>query len=397
MGLKNWIGRTFGLKDKKPWAYFLASGSYSGKAVNAETAMQLSAVWTCVRLISETVASLPLGLYKRESNGGRVAADQHRLHGILAANPNADQTSVEFWEGQTAGLCLWGNSFAEKKMKGREVIALDPLPHESYIRRNSAGVPELVVVDRGNNEILPIEKVFHTKGFGTGGDMGLSPISFARHAFGGAMAADEAAAKMFANGMQPTGVLQMDSILKKEHRDQMQKNIIDPLSGASNSGKVMLLEAGMKFQQLSLAPEDAQMLETRRFNIEEICRWFRVPPILAQHSAEGQTMWGSGIEHIMIGWLTLGLRTYLRRTEASINKRLLRPEERGEYYAQFNVEGLLRGDSAARSEFYSKMTQNGIFSRNEVRHLENRPSKPGADELTVQSNMIELSQMGKSE
>lgn len=224
----------------------------------------------------------------------------------------------------------------------------------------------------------------------------VSPISYARQTLGLAMATDEASAKVFKNGMRPSGVLSMDQILKKEQRNEVRESMVEQFSGSMNTGKMMVLEAGMKFQPVDLNPEDAQMLQSRAFNIEEICRWFRVWPGLIGHSAQGQTMWGSGVEQMLIGFLTFSLRPWLTRIEQAVRKSLLAPGERNKYFAEFSIEGLLRADSAARAAFYSTMTQNGLMTRNEARQKENLQPKPGADQLTVQSNLLPIDQLGKS-
>jgi HK97 family phage portal protein len=260
-------------------------------------------------------------------------------------------------------------------------------------RRNSDGNLEFTFNDRGKVEILPEEKVFHIKGFGIDRDFGLSPISYARHTIGAAMGADEATSTIFKNGMWQSGFLTTERVLTAEQREQV-RTMLGRFQGTRESGALLLLEAGLDFKPISMPPDDAQMLETRGFSVEEVCRWFRVPPILVGHSPDGQTMWGSGIEQIMIAFLTLSLRPYLRRTKGAIQKRLLYPEQRRKMYADFNVDGLLQADSAGRAALYSSFAQNGIYTRNELREKENQPKKPGGDLLTVQSNMVPLDGLG---
>ena len=248
----------------------------------------------------------------------------------------------------------------------------------------------------GTSRNIDERDIMHIRAFSTNGVMGLSPVSYARQTLGLAMATDEASAKVFKNGMRPSGVLSMDQILKKEQRNEVRESMVEQFSGSMNTGKMMVLEAGMKFQPVDLNPEDAQMLQSRAFNIEEICRWFRVWPGLIGHTAQGQTMWGSGVEQMLIGFLTFSLRPWLTRIEQAIRKSLLAPGERNKYFAEFSIEGLLRADSAARAAFYSTMTQNGLMTRNEARQKENLQPKPGADQLTVQSNLLPIDQLGKS-
>lgn len=244
--------------------------------------------------------------------------------------------------------------------------------------------------------VLDEADVFHFRAFGNAGLRGLSPLTFARQTVAASIAADEASNKLFANGVRPSGVLQTDQILKAEQRKDLRENIVAPLAGSSNAGGVFVLEGGMKFSQLSLSPADSQLLESRRWHVEEIARWFGIPPILIGHASQGQTMWGTGVEQIALSWLTLGLRAQLRRIEAAIALRLLEPDERATLYAEFAVEGLLRADSEARAKLYASFAQNGIMDRDEIRQKENLPRRGGgAGKLTVQANLLPVDDLGK--
>jgi HK97 family phage portal protein len=242
---------------------------------------------------------------------------------------------------------------------------------------------------------LPESKVFHIRGFGIGGDVGLSPLAFARQTLGSALATEEAAARVFANGMRPQGFFTVEKVLTQEQRAQAKSVLIDPYQGSQNAGKSGILEAGFKWQDVQMPAEDAQLLQSRQFSVEEVCRWLGIPPILVGHASAGQTMWGSGVEQIMLGWLTLGLRPYLARIEQSIKRSLLAPSERKVLYPEFTVEGLLRADSAGRANLYSTFAQNGIMTRNEIRALENLPSEEGGDVLTVQVNLQNISNLAE--
>lgn len=208
------------------------------------------------------------------------------------------------------------------------------------------------------------------------------------------MAAQHAAAGTFSNGMRPTGYFLFDQILSPEQRKQAQEGLIDPLRGSNNAGGVGILEAGVKWQSVSLNPDDAQMLETRRFDVEEICRWFGVPPVLIGHAGDGQTMWGSGVEQILLAWLTLGVDPICDRIEARIKKQLIRPRSGPRRYAEFLREALLQMDSAAKSAFLSTAVQNGLMTRNEGRAKLNLPRVAGGDDLTAQTNLAPLDQLG---
>jgi HK97 family phage portal protein len=396
--LSAWIGKTIRLTDGSFWAAWAGGESSSGKCVTVDKALQLSAVWSCVRLLAETVATLPLGFYER-TDDGRRSASSHPLYSLLHAQPNADMTAVEFWEVVMASLLLQGNAYVEIERIGARIVALVPLlPERMKIKVGEDGALQYRYLDPLTDATRPIAdaSMMHIRAFGTNGIVGLSPVSYARETLGATMAAEEASGKIFANGMRPSGVLSMEQILNKNQREEVRTSLTEQFAGSMNAGKMMVLEAGMKFQQVTMNPEDAQMLQTRAFNIEEICRWFRVWPGLIGHNAAGQTMWGSGVEQMMIGFLTFSLRPWLTRIEQAVRRSLLAPGERGRYFAEFAIEGLLRADSAARASFYSTMAQNGVMSRNEIRRKENLSPQPGGDQLTVQSNLLPLDQLGNA-
>lgn len=373
--------------------------NWAGRPVTVETALQLSPAMACVRLNAETVATLPIGVFERNRDGSRAPAD-HRLYEIIHDSPNADQTAVEYWEGQVAALCLWGNAYSEKVMSasGDRLVSLQPLPAgATRPYRTSDGALRYRFTDRGKMEDVPQEKMFHIRGFGLGGDIGLSPIAYARHTIGIASATEEAAGRTFGQGLRATGIFTTPPGMNDTQRKAFHENFVKPAEGAENEGKQIIMPPGFDWKAINIPPKDAEMLLSRRHSIEEICRWFRVPPVLIGHSQEGQTMWGSGIEQIMIGWLTLGLRTYLKRIEAAIQKQLFLATERSRFFAEFNVEGLLRADSAARASFLSTLVQNGLLTRNEARALDNRPPLPGGEVLTVQSNLLPLDQLGEAQ
>jgi HK97 family phage portal protein len=389
--------RRLSLTSAAGWASLFGRESKAGKIVTTETALQLSAVWACVRIIAQTVAGMPLGLYEKRPDGSRIDVEDEDLLRVLSLSPNADQTATEFWETIVGWLCVQGNGYARKVMNGPRLAALVPIPssHCMPVRRPD-GTLVYRVTDGGSTEDIPREQMFHVKGFGLGGDTGLSTIRYGVQSFGAAEAAAEIAAKVFANGLHSSGLLQSDAILKEEQRKQL-RDIMAAYVGSQNAGKMMILEAGLKYQPLTLNPEDAQLLETRRFDVEEICRWFGVPPIMIGHAGQGQTMWGTGVEQILIAWLVLGLNPYLTRIEKRIRMQLLPADNRRRIYAEFNREGLLQADSAAKASFLSSMAQNGFMSRNEGRAKLNLPksSDPGADALTAQSNLAPLGLLGQ--
>lgn len=399
MGLFDfWRGKKITLADGGFWSSFFGDGqSWSGESVGQKEAMMLSAWYAGTKLISQTVATLPITLYRRDGQGNRKPDFDNPLHELLHDSPNADLTAVEYWEGVVGDLVQNGNSFSEKTMVGRRTRALTPLT-DVTVTRNDSGARVFHYNDRGKTYDLPEDKVFFVRGFGKG-DLGLSPLAHARQQLGLVIATEKAAARSFAHGMRASGFFTAPpgTRMDQKQREDFKNTFIKPYVGGDATAKVGLLEGGFDFKPVNMTHEDAEMLLSRRFNVEDVCRWLGVPPILIGHAAQGQTMWGTGIEQIMLGWLTLQLRPYLQRIEQAIRKRLIAPEDRATLKAEFSVEALLRADSAGRAAFYSTMVQNGIYSRNRVRALENEPRDPDpmADKLTVQSNLIELGQLGQ--
>lgn len=395
---RDWVIGNLRLVDPRLYEALGGAPSHAGYSVTVETSLQLSAVWSCVRLIAETIATLPLPVYRLDAMGRKIPAKDYYLYPLLHDQPNADMTAAEFWEAMVGCLCLWGNAYAHKERTvGGRLIALNPLrPDWMQVRRASNGAVLYRYHDpdaKGGVIEYSDEDIFHLKGFGTDGLIGMSPISYARHSFGNAMAVEESVGATFKNMVRPSGVLSTDQMLTRAQQDAYERNLGERFSGAINAGKVMTLMGGFKFQPIALPPEDAQMLQTRGFNTEEICRWFRVPPHMVGHT-EKVTSWGSGIEQQMQGFLTFALRPYLTRIEQAIRKSLIPPLDQGVISAEFNLEGLLRADSHGRAEFYGVMVEKGLMTRNEIRAKENLPPLEGADRLTVQVNMTFLDLLG---
>lgn len=363
---------------------------------SVDRVLSLSTAWACIRLLSETAGTLPFPLYRRMGPGKRETADDHSLYGILHDSPNSWQTAAEFWEGQVANICGWGNGFSEQKLFGDRLVALEPLRPDTGVRRNSDGDLQYVVNDRGKHEILPANKVLHLRGFGIGGERGLSPIRHGWQTFRGALAAEEAATQFLEGGLQIAGFAK-EAPGGKSTADQRKElmALFAEFMGSPASGKVMPLPSGWDYQALTMDPEDAQLIETRGFGVDQVCRIFRVPPFMVGHT-QNSTSWGTGLEQQQIGFLTFAMRPYLVRIEQSVKKQLLRPAERSKLYAEFVIEGLMRADSAGRAALYSSFAQNGVMSRNEIRSRENLSPVEGGDILTVQSNLLPINQLGKA-
>lgn len=373
-----------------------ATTSASDQTVTDTSIMQLSAVWACVRLISETIATLPLSMYERTSAGKRVASS-HGLQFLIHDMPNADTTASVFWEAVVAAMLLRGNARIEKRIQNGKVTSLLFLsPNRLSKSVLGQGQAQWRYTNKdGTQRTIPADRMWTIPGFTLDGECGVSVIQYGANVFGSAQAADVAASKTFANGLLSTIYYKMERILTPDQRADFRKNLAG-ITGAINAGNSPLLEGGMSADTLSINPKDAQLLESRGFSVEEICRWFRVPPFMVGHS-EKSTSWGTGIEQQMIGFLTFTLAPWLKRIEQAISKDLLAPTERARFYPKFAVEGLLRADSAGRSTFYAALVNNGILTRDEVRELEDRePMGGNAAALTVQSAMTTLDSIGQA-
>ncbi|WP_223417706.1 phage portal protein [Shewanella inventionis] len=389
----SFMGKTLRLTDGDFWSQLMAT-SKTGKTVNANTAMQLAAVWACVRRISETVAMLPLGLYERQSDGGRRQV-QSSLSNVLSHRPNADMTSMQFWEAVLASMLLRGNAFIEVHRSGNEIIALDFLmPHRVDVDLADNGSLIYWYTSRkGKKRQILKQNMMHIPAFSLDGLIGLSTISYGANVFGGAMSAEDVSANTFKNGMTKTVAFKVDRVLRPEQRTEF-REYVKTITGAMNAGKSPVLEQGITPELIGINPIDAQLLESRNHSVEEICRWFLVDPSLIGYGGKDSN-WGTGLEQKMIGFVTLTLSSWIRRIEQSIYINLLTPVQRQTQYAQYNLEALLRGDSTSRAEFYSKMTQNGIYTRDDCRVKENLPRRGGnADVLTVQTNLSPIDKLG---
>ncbi|SDR20009.1 phage portal protein [Pseudovibrio sp. Tun.PSC04-5.I4] len=382
------------LNGSEPWASG-GKSTPSGKRVNAASSLEVSAVWDCVKKTAQVISTLPLNLFEKGKDNSRTRVE-NELTQILTTSPNREQTAVEFWEAMTAQMVLKGNGYAERLYIGNRLVGLRPLLNVHPVRTNEGSL-RYRVYDRGKSSELPDNKVFHLRGFGGGDGLGMSAIKYGANSIGAALAADETAGSVFSNSMLAAGIFSSDIVLNPEQRGQLQ-TLIDRFTGSRRAGKTLTLEAGLKFQQLQINPEDAQLLETRRFNVEDVCRWFGVPPIVIGHSAEGQTMWGSGVEAIMLSWLTTGINPLLVKIEARIRKDLIPIEKRGHWYFEYMREAMLQMDSKAKGDFLLKMRMGGFMSGDEGRDKLNLPRRGGNnDELVVQTSMGLVDTLGKED
>lgn len=384
--LLNWLGVPIGLTTGTFWQEWMGM-STSGKIVSANKAIRLSAVWACVRLLSESVSTLPLKIYERQSDGSRKPAIQHPAYQVLCRRPNLEMTPSRFMLMLVASICLRGNGFVEKKMIGNKLVSLVPLlPQNMVVKRLDNGSLQYTYTESNSQRVISPKNIMHIRGFGLDGVCGMMPMMTGRDVIGAAMAVEESAAKIFENGLQSSGFLSAEAALDKDQRERL-RGYMQAFTGSRNAGKIMVLEGGLKYQNVTMNPEAAQMLESRAFSIEEICRWFRVPPFMVGH-ADKQSSWASSVEGMNLQFLTNTLRPLLVNIEQEISRCLLDGDE--DLFAEFSVEGLLRADSAGRSAYYTTALQNGWMSRNDVRRLENMPPIEGGDLYTVQLNLTPL-------
>lgn len=367
-----------------------ADSVWTGENVTAASALSLPTVWSCVNLIAGSIASLPLAVYK-DADGTRVPARDHHLYRLLHDSPNYDQTALDFWEFISASLELWGNAYAEIERNGAKITALLPInPQDMQVSRLSNGSIEYRWTADGRANRKTDADILHIRGFGGNPLGGMSTLHFGRQTFGLAQAVSKSASTTFANGMRPSGVLSFPEWLKPEQRDLAEGRMVEKFGGAINAGRPMVLEGGVTFTALAMKPEDAQMLETQRYSVEEVCRFFGVPPHMVGHT-EKSTSWGTGLEQQTLAFVKFTLRRRVKRIEQAIMQQLLTEKDRAAgLSAEFNFEGLLRGDSAGRSAFYQTMTAMGAMTINEVRRLENLPQVPGGDVPRMQMQNVPI-------
>ena len=380
---------------------FMMGGSTSGKKVNERSAMQMTAVYACVRILSESIASLPVHLYQYESEGNKAKAVKHPLYRILHDEPNPEMTSFVFRETLMTHLLLWGNAYAQIIRNGKgEIIGLYPLmPNRMTVDRDSNGqiIYQYQMQDsdahtgKSGSVTLRPSEVLHVPGLGFDGLVGYSPIAMAKNAIGLSIATEEYGAKFFANGATPGGILEFPGTVKNP--ESIRESWNKGFSG-SNAHKVAILEEGMKYTPISISPEQAQFLETRKFQIDEIARIFRVPPHMVGDLEKSSF---SNIEQQSLEFVKYTLEPWIIRWEQSLNRALLTEKEKPDYFVKFNVDGLLRGDYQSRMNGYAIARQNGWMSANDIRSLEQLdliPDELGGNLYLINGNMTKLQDAG---
>ena len=382
---------------------FLFGGTSSGKAVNERTAMQTTAVYACVRILAESVAGLPVHIYQYKDDGGQEKVTGQPLYYLLHDEPNPEMTSFVFRETLMSHLLLWGNAYAQIIRDGRgRVLALYPLlPNRMDVDRAANG--EIYYTyrrDSGESRINPEsgtvtlrrDEVLHIPGLGFDGLVGYSPIAMAKNAIGMALATEEYGATFFANGANPGGVLEHPGVVKDPQRVKDSWNTA--YQGSKNAHRVAVLEEGMKYHQVGIPPEQAQFLETRKFQLNEIARIFHVPPHMIGDLEKSSF---NNIEQQSLEFVKYSLNPWVVRWEQSLQQSLILPSEKSALYIKLNVDGLLRGDYGKRMTGYATARQNGWMSANDIRELENMnriPEEEGGDLYLVNGNMTKLADAG---
>lgn len=382
-------------------SFFMGSSS-SGKVVTERSAMQMTAVYACVRILSEAIAGLPLHLYKYTSDGGKEKAIDHPLYQLLHDEPNPEMSSFVFRETLMTHLLLWGNAYAQIIRNGKDdIIALYPLmPNRMRVDRDDKGqlyytynrVYDEALKTKSMTVVLKPYDVLHIPGLGFDGLVGYSPIAMAKNAIGLAIATEEYGAKFFANGAAPSGVLEHPSTLKNP--EKLREAWQSQFGGSQNSNRIAVLEEGLKYTPISISPEQAQFLETRKFQINEIARIFRVPPHMVGDLEKSSF---SNIEQQSLEFVKYTLDPWVVRWEQNLQRILLNPDEKKDYFFKFNVDGLLRGDYASRMTGYATARQNGWMSANDIRELENLdriPTELGGDLYLINGNMLPMQNAG---
>jgi HK97 family phage portal protein len=377
------LRRLWGYQKGEPPSY----SSEPAATVTFDTAMQLSAVWACVKLVAETVASLPLYVYKTGTNG-REIDQNHDLSVLFSGKVNRYQTKVEFFETVLLNLLLYGNAYCHIQKFGEKIVALLPLNSSQMevMLLHDGSIAYEYYHDTGV-QVYSEQSIWHLKLFGNG-VIGLSPLAHQRNTLGIAIAAEGAVTNIYRNGAKPSGVLTLDKMLTPEQRDQIRQKFYSLAGGTQD--RLMVLEGGMKFNAISLSPQDIELLASRQFQISEICRWYGVPSVMINDTSS-TTVWGSGIEQIVQGFYKLTLRPILEKIEASIQANLNKTRNRE---IEFDFNALTRGDLKSRYEAYRIGIHGGFIMPNEARMAEGMAAAEGGDKLYIQGATVPLTDAG---
>lgn len=378
--------------------------SRAGINIDQATALSLSTVWACTWRYANTIGTLPLMLMRTGPQNTATVAGELPLYTVLHDRPNNSMSAASFWQSMVASMFLWGNGYALKQFnESKQLIGLKLLRPEYVTPYLKNG---LLRFDYAPGYEEPTdysaEQVLHLFHRTLDGLVGISQIQFGADSLGMALSADRASGMYWRNGVRASGFIKTNTWLTDKQREAYRQSVLGFIGQGSNvatdkQGGVMVIENTADFVPITMKPIDVELLASRRFSVEDVCRFFDCPPVLIGHAADGQTMWGTGISEIILGWFKLGLAPILRHIEQEIYRQIILPSGQRDLFAEFNLEALLRGDPVARASFYSQMSQNGIYTRNEIRAKENLPPMDGGDQLTVQSNLVPLDQLGEAQ
>jgi HK97 family phage portal protein len=386
--MAGYFSRPVNIKDPSTWPS-ISGGHVTGEA----SALALSSVFACTSLLTGVMSSFPCQVFRPINGGGRELLRDHGLYRLLHDSPNIDQTALEFWQQILLSLELRGNAYAEKTSIGDRVVSLTPVhPDAMSVRRLDSNEIEYSWSSRGRLFKGGQKDILHFRGFGGDALGGMSTLTLATNTLNVAKTIDLAAQKAFDNGMSPSGLLKFKTFLPTEKRQQIKDALKDEYMGAVNRGRPMVLEGDTEWVQLSIKPDEAQMLESRGFSVEEICRFFGVPPFLIGHT-EKTTSWGTGLSEQVLGFQKFTLHPRVERIEQRLMKDLLSVDDRARgIIIEFNFEGLLRADTKARYDAYAVALQNGFTTINRVLAKENEPPVLGGDVPRMQSQNIPITQ-----
>jgi HK97 family phage portal protein len=355
--------------------------------VTFDSAMQLSAVWSCVKLLAETVASLPINVYKITENGRKVDKNND-LQLLFSGKVNRYQTKVEFFETVILNLVINGNAYCLIQRFGDKIVGLLPLMADQMrVTLMPDGSVTYEYYQDAGVTVFSEKSIWHLKLMGNG-IIGLSPLDHQKRTLGIAQAAENAVTKIYKNGAKPSGVLSLDKYLTEPQREQIRNKFYSLANG--NQDRLMVLEGGMKWESVSLSPQDIELLASRQFQISEICRWYGVPSVMVNDTSS-TTVWGSGIEQIVAGFYKITLRPILEKIEASIVANLIQLPSRE---VEFDFNALTRGDTKTRYESYRTGIQGGFLMPDEARAQEGLPPAEGGNKLYMQGATVPITDTG---
>ena len=355
--------------------------------VTPSGALQISSVYACIELLANTISTMPIFVYETAEDGSRKDARDSNVWFLLHDSPNAWMTPPEFLSTMVMNRLLRGNAYAQIVRDGNKPHSLIPLSADQMEVERADGRIVYIYREGQNVSVLAPENVIHWKGIGNG-YIGMSKLDYMRATVNEAKNAQQNANSLYGAGSKPSGILSVDAALDDKQIADIQRRFAGMARGGSG---LYVVDRGLKYSQLSLTPEDAQLLESRNFTVEEICRWFGIPPVLV--GAKGASTWGSGIAELTSGFHKYLIGPLCCQFQAALAKRLVGVNEH--LQIEFKFDSFLRSSPAERASFYSTMVQNGLMTRNEVRRLENLDRIEGGDDLTIQANLVPAKELGK--